>query len=138
MAEKNSLILAGKYIAGHNPVRERRFFSEFQYRFNRRFDLHSLMPRLAYVAARTPPLPDRLLTLAGKSGNQITICFVIIHNKLQGGTSPLVLTGGKRSYVQIEKTVRHIKQEKYQIIFPFSDQWQVASQASCHPPCHAE
>ena len=43
-----------------------RYLAEFQYRFNRRFDLQSLLPRLAYVAVRTPPMPDRLLTLAEK------------------------------------------------------------------------
>jgi len=37
--------------------------AEFQYRFNRRFDLRSLIPRLAYVALRTPPMPERLLKI---------------------------------------------------------------------------
>ena len=37
-------------------------------RFNRRYQLADLVPRLAYVAARTPPLPHRLLTLAGTAG----------------------------------------------------------------------
>jgi len=41
-----------------------RYLAEFQYRFNRRFDLPSMIPRLAYVALRTPPMPLRLLTLA--------------------------------------------------------------------------
>ena len=39
-----------------------------QYRFNRRYELADLVPRLVYVAARTPPLPERLLTLAGTAG----------------------------------------------------------------------
>lgn len=43
-----------------------RYLAEFQYRFNRRFDLQSMLPQLAYVAVRTPPMPDRLLTLAEK------------------------------------------------------------------------
>jgi len=40
-----------------------RYLAEFQYRFNRRFDLRSLIPRLAYVALRTPPMPERLLKI---------------------------------------------------------------------------
>ena len=40
-----------------------RYLSEFQYRFNRRFDLCELIPKLAYVALRTPPMPERLLKL---------------------------------------------------------------------------
>ena len=43
-----------------------RYLAEFQYRFNRRFDLPSMIPRLAYVALRTPPMPMRLLKLAEK------------------------------------------------------------------------
>jgi len=38
-----------------------RYLAEFCYRFNRRFDLRNLLPRLAYVAVRTPPMPYRLL-----------------------------------------------------------------------------
>ena len=45
-----------------------RYLAEFAYRFNRRYQLAALVPRLAYVAARTPPLPHRLLTLAGTAG----------------------------------------------------------------------
>ena len=41
-----------------------RYLAEFQYRFNRRFDLPGMIPRLAYIALRTPPMPLRLLTLA--------------------------------------------------------------------------
>jgi len=36
------------------PKYAQRYLSEFQYRFNRRFDLCELIPRLAYVALRTP------------------------------------------------------------------------------------
>jgi hypothetical protein len=43
-----------------------RYLAEFQYRFNRRFDLPSLIPRLVFIAVRTPPMPERLLTLAEK------------------------------------------------------------------------
>ena len=44
-----------------------RYLAEFQYRFNRRFDLSSMIPRLAHVAFQTPPMPLRLLTLAEKA-----------------------------------------------------------------------
>lgn len=43
------------------PKYAQRYLAEFQYRFNRRFDLCGLIPRLAYVALRTPPMPERLL-----------------------------------------------------------------------------
>lgn len=39
----------------------RRYLSDFRYRFNRRFDLRGMIPRLIYVALRTPPMPGRLL-----------------------------------------------------------------------------
>jgi hypothetical protein len=45
------------------PKYSQRYLSEFQYRFNRRFNLRDMIPRLAYVALRTPPMPDRLLKL---------------------------------------------------------------------------
>ena len=41
-----------------------RYLAEFQYRFNRRFNLRTIMTRLIYVALRTPPLPSHLLTMA--------------------------------------------------------------------------
>lgn len=41
-----------------------RYFAEFSYRFNRRFDLASMLARLATAAARTPPMPYRLVKLA--------------------------------------------------------------------------
>lgn len=43
------------------PKYLQRYLAAFQYRFNRRFDLCNLIPRLAYVAVRTPPMPERLL-----------------------------------------------------------------------------
>jgi transposase-like protein len=42
-----------------------RHLATFQYRFNRRCILKDMIPRLAYVALRTPPMPQRLLKLAG-------------------------------------------------------------------------
>jgi hypothetical protein len=41
-----------------------RYLAEFEYRFNRRYDLAAMIPRLGYVAVRTPPMPYRLLKLA--------------------------------------------------------------------------
>lgn len=41
-----------------------RYLAEFCYRFNRRFQLGEMVERLAYVALRTPPRPQRLLKLA--------------------------------------------------------------------------
>ena len=40
-----------------------RYLAEFCYRFNRRFHLEDLIPRLLYAAAHSPPLPYRLATL---------------------------------------------------------------------------
>lgn len=45
-----------------------RYLAEFEYRFNRRFDLPSMIERLASAAARTPPLPARLLMMAESHG----------------------------------------------------------------------
>ena len=41
-----------------------RYRAEFYYRFNHRFSLREMFPRLAYVALRTPPIPNRVLKLA--------------------------------------------------------------------------
>jgi ribosomal protein L37AE/L43A len=41
-----------------------RYLAEFEYRFNRRYDLAAMMPRLGWAALRTPPMPCRLLNLA--------------------------------------------------------------------------
>ncbi len=41
-----------------------RHLATFQYRFNRRFILEDMIPRLVYVSLRTPPMPKRLLVLA--------------------------------------------------------------------------
>ncbi len=54
--------LRGTYHA-IRPKYAQRYLSQFQYRFNRRFDLSDIIPRLAYVALRTPPMPERPLRL---------------------------------------------------------------------------
>ena len=41
-----------------------RYLAEFEYRFNRRFDLKAMIPRLTWASVRTPPMPYRLLKLA--------------------------------------------------------------------------
>jgi hypothetical protein len=51
-------------ISGKPPPAGRVCNAEFEYRFNRRYDLAAMMPRLGYVAVRTPPMPYRLLKLA--------------------------------------------------------------------------
>jgi transposase-like protein len=45
-----------------------RSLAEFEYRFNRRYDLAAMMPRLGWAAARTTPMPYRLLKLAEDYG----------------------------------------------------------------------
>ena len=45
-----------------------RYLAEFCYRFNRRFILEDMLPRLFYFAARTPPMPMRLQKMAGVHG----------------------------------------------------------------------
>ena len=46
------------------PKHVPRYLAEFEYRFNRRYDLAGMLPRLAAAALQTPPLPYRLLKLA--------------------------------------------------------------------------
>jgi hypothetical protein len=58
---KNSLL--GTFHANrvkHMP----RYLAEFEYLFNRRLDLPSMIDRLIYVALRTPSMPYRLLIMA--------------------------------------------------------------------------
>jgi transposase-like protein len=55
--------LTGTYrsiSAKHVP----RYLAEFEYRYNRRYDLAAMLPRLCWVGLRTPPMPYRLLKLA--------------------------------------------------------------------------
>ena len=41
-----------------------RYLAEFEYRFNRRYDLAAMIPRLTSASVRTPPMPYHLLKLA--------------------------------------------------------------------------
>lgn len=45
-----------------------RYLAAYEYRFNRRTDLPSMVPRLAFVALRASPMPYRLLAPADASG----------------------------------------------------------------------
>ena len=45
-----------------------RTLAEFEWRFNRRSDLASMIPRLTYAAVHAPPMPYRLLKIAESSG----------------------------------------------------------------------
>lgn len=54
--------LRGTYHS-FRPKHTPRYLAEFQYRFNRRFDLEVMIPRLVYAAARTLPRPQPVLIL---------------------------------------------------------------------------
>ncbi len=45
-----------------------RYLAEFEYRFNRRYDLAAMIPRLTWAGVRTVPMPCRLLKLAEPYG----------------------------------------------------------------------
>ena len=47
-----------------SPKHVPRYLAEFEYRFNRRYDLAAMIPRLTWASVRTPPMPYRLLKLA--------------------------------------------------------------------------
>ena len=47
-----------------SPKHADRYLAEFVYRFNRRYDLGSMIARLAFIALRTLPMPEKLLRLA--------------------------------------------------------------------------
>ncbi|MEI6893903.1 MAG: IS1595 family transposase, partial [Colwellia sp.] len=62
---KNSI--SGTY----HSVRDKhlpRYFAEFCYRFNRRFSLKDMLPLFMFVAMRTPPMPQKLLSMAEAYG----------------------------------------------------------------------
>src|SRR3954465_13544359 len=54
--------IIGTYRAIHEK-HVPRYLAEFEYRFNRRYDLAAMLPRLTWAAVRTPPMPYRLLKL---------------------------------------------------------------------------
>jgi transposase-like protein len=55
--------IVGTYRAIHEK-HVPRYLAEFDYRFNRRYDLAAMMPRLAWSSVRTSPMPYQLLKLA--------------------------------------------------------------------------
>jgi len=59
--------IAATFRAGARKHAPRRL-AEFAYRFNRRYDLPAMIPRLGWAALRTPPMPYRLLKLAEAHG----------------------------------------------------------------------
>jgi transposase-like protein len=54
--------IVGTYRA-IGPKHVPRYLAEFEYRFNRRYDLAAMLPRLTWACLRTPPMPYRLLKL---------------------------------------------------------------------------
>ncbi len=59
--------IKSSWTGTYRAVREKhvpRYLAEFEYRFNRRYKLETMIERLAYVAARTCPMPYGLLKLA--------------------------------------------------------------------------
>jgi hypothetical protein len=55
----------------YHSVRDKhlpRYFAEFRYRFNRRFLLKDMLARFMFVALKTPPMPQRLLSMAEAYG----------------------------------------------------------------------
>ena len=64
---KVHLLTSNNETGTFHAIREKhlpRYLAEFEYRFNRRFDLPAMIDRLLYVALRTPPMPYRLLKMA--------------------------------------------------------------------------
>ena len=61
---KNSI--TGTYRSSKNGYAAR-YLAEFQYRINRRFDLETILTRLVYASAQTPPLSGALLRVAANS-----------------------------------------------------------------------
>ena len=62
---KTAIVATFRAGAGKHAPRR---LAEFAYRFNRRYDLPAMIPRLGWVAMRTPPMPYRLLKLAEDHG----------------------------------------------------------------------
>ena len=54
-------------LGTHHAINKKhlpRYLAESCYRFNRRFKLEDMLPRLGYTAVRTPPMPFRFLRMA--------------------------------------------------------------------------
>ncbi len=62
---KNSI--TGTYHSVRDKHRPR-YFAEFCYRFNRRFSLKDMLAQFMFVAMGTPPMPQKLLSMAEAHG----------------------------------------------------------------------
>ncbi|QBG93833.1 hypothetical protein EYR26_23265 [Xanthomonas oryzae] len=51
-------------FSGATQEYARRYLAEAAYRFNRRFDLKQMLPRLATALLRCTPCPERVLRMA--------------------------------------------------------------------------
>ncbi|KOR52633.1 transposase, partial [Xanthomonas oryzae] len=56
--------ISGTYHAVGQTKYARRYLAEAAYRFNRRFDLKQMLPRLATALLRCTPCPERVLRMA--------------------------------------------------------------------------
>lgn len=56
--------LSGTYHAFHFAKYAQRYLAEYAYRFNRRFDLKFVMPRLIHICARAAPRPEHRVRFA--------------------------------------------------------------------------
>jgi hypothetical protein len=54
-----------------------RYLGGCQYRFNRRFDLAAIFPRLVYAATYTGAGPERFYALRKKSITQLILCYFL-------------------------------------------------------------
>ena len=64
-------IVKNSMHGSYHAISERhlpRYLAEFCYRFNRRYKLEDMIPRLGYIAVRTPPMLQRLLSMAEARG----------------------------------------------------------------------
>jgi len=59
--------ISGCYHAIKQAKYARRYLAEVQYRFNRRFRLTSMLPRLLHAMMRCKPCPEQMLRAAGNS-----------------------------------------------------------------------
>ena len=56
--------LVGTYHSFNHAKYAARYLAEFAYRFNRRFDLPSMLSRLLRIVATTDPLPLKIIRLS--------------------------------------------------------------------------
>jgi hypothetical protein len=59
---------SGTYHSSDFVKYAHRYLAEVQYRFNRRFDLSSILKRLLVAAVATTPRPERFLRMAADCG----------------------------------------------------------------------